>query len=227
MNVIAIDDEPIALQIIKEFAKKIPFINMKGTFTNPLEALQFITNEKIDLIFLDINMPDISGIELTQSLSKPISIVFTTAYSEYAVQSFDLDAVDYLLKPFSFARFLKACNKVQHILALQNSVKDTQEEDFLFIKDGYENVKVNYKDILYLQSFGNYCKIYLSDGQVYVSRITLMEMEDNLPLDFIRSHRMYIVNKKAITKYTRSNLFINDIEIPIGPSFKNMTEELF
>src|SRR5688572_18651239 len=139
MKAIAIDDEPIALEIIKSHASKVPYLELKATFTDAFKALEYLQKESVDLIFLDIKMPDISGIDFFNSLSKKPLVIFTTAYTEHAVTSFELDAVDYLLKPFSLSRFIKGCNKAFELYNFRN---DSQKTDHLYVKTGYESVKV-------------------------------------------------------------------------------------
>src|SRR5690349_2979486 len=157
LTAIVIDDEPIAPDIVRNLADKIPFLSMKGFFTNAFEASDFLHTEKIDLIFLDIRMPDISGIDFLRSISNPPMVIFTTAYSEHAVQSFELDAIDYLLKPFSLSRFLKACNKAYEQYEWRKNRNDPAPADkSVFIKSGYEQVKVSLEDILYAEGSGNY-----------------------------------------------------------------------
>src|ERR1700761_2094913 len=158
LKTIAIDDEPIALDIVKTLASKIGFLEIVGLYTDAFEAMKAIQREKIDLIFLDIKMPDISGIEFIRSIPHPPMVIFTTAYSEHAVQSFELDAIDYLLKPFSQSRFLKACNKAYELYELKRrSMPPPQAADaYVFVKSGYGQVRVNLDDILYVQSTGNY-----------------------------------------------------------------------
>src|SRR5690606_12465688 len=148
MIAIAIDDEPIALDIVAAHAAKVPFIELTASFTNAFDAIAYLQQNKVDLLFLDIKMPDINGMDLLKTLSKPPLVIFTTAYSEHAVQSFELDAIDYLLKPFSLSRFLKACNKAKELYDLRNLNTGTKT-DFIFIKDGYEQVKVSFSDISY------------------------------------------------------------------------------
>ena len=147
MIAIAIDDEPIALDVVQTLSEKVPFLTLQATFTNAFEAIAYLQQNKVDLLFLDIKMPDINGIDFLKILSKPPMVIFTTAYSEHAVQSFELDAVDYLLKPFSLARFLKACHKAKELLNLRNQATENKV-DFIFIKDGYEQVKVLFSEIL-------------------------------------------------------------------------------
>ena len=163
LKAIAIDDEPIALEVIRNLSSKISFIEIKKFFTDAFEAIDFLQKEKIDLIFLDIKMPDISGIEFLKAIPNPPMIIFTTAYSEHAVQSFELDAIDYLLKPFSQSRFLKACNKAYEQFELKKNNKPSIESLAIFIKSGYEQMRVLLDDILYIESNGNYMQFVLTD----------------------------------------------------------------
>ena len=219
MIAIAIDDEPIALDIVAAHASKVPFIDLKERFTNAFEAITYLQQNKVDLIFLDIKMPDISGIEFLKALTKPPMVIFTTAYSEHAVQSFELDAVDYLLKPFSLSRFLKACNKAKELFDLRNQAPE-HKADFIFVKDGYEQVKVLLNDILYIEASGNYTQINLIGGKLLSSRITINDLAELLPAkEFIRTHRAFIIAKDKINKYDRSQIWIGDKTIPIGNSY--------
>jgi DNA-binding LytR/AlgR family response regulator len=160
MKAIAIDDEPIALEIIKSHASKVPYLDLKAEFTDAFKALEYLQKESIDLIFLDIKMPDISGIDFFNSLSKKPLVIFTTAYTEHAVIGFEMDAVDYLLKPFSLARFIKGCNKAFELFNARNT---NEPSDYLYVKTGYEQLKVLYGDILYLEAAGNYITFVLKD----------------------------------------------------------------
>jgi two-component system LytT family response regulator len=171
MKAIAVDDEPIALEIVRSHASKVPFLELKAEFTDAFKAMEYLQNESIDLIFLDIKMPDISGIDFFNSLSKKPLLIFTTAYSEHAVASFEMDAVDYLLKPFSLARFMKACNKANELYTSRNTLATS---DHLYVKTGYETVKVLYEDILYLEAAGNYVTFVLKDKKI-LSRSTFAE----------------------------------------------------
>ncbi|HLR38655.1 MAG TPA: LytTR family DNA-binding domain-containing protein [Chitinophagaceae bacterium] len=216
MTAIAIDDEPIALEIIKSHASKVPFLELKETFTNAFEAAEYLQKEKTDLLFLDIKMPDISGMEFLKTLSHPPMAIFTTAYSEHAVQSFELDAVDYLLKPFSLSRFLKACNKAQELYFLRNN----HQSAFIFIKSGYEQIRVDLSEILYVESAGNYMNFILTESKI-LSRMSMEETLDILPKEkFIRIHRSFIVAVDKIEKADRHQVWINDMVIPIGKSYE-------
>lgn len=216
MKAIAIDDEPIALGIIKAHAAKVPFLELTATFTDAFNALEYLQRESVDLIFLDIKMPDISGIDFFNSLSRKPLVIFTTAYTEHAVTSFELDAVDYLLKPFSLARFIKGCNKAFELYAFRNAA---QPADHVYVKTGYEQVKVLYDDILYLEAAGNYVTFVLKDKNV-LSRSTFNEAIDLLPADkFIRVHRSYVVAVSKIDKVERHQVTLAKITIPVGEAY--------
>jgi DNA-binding LytR/AlgR family response regulator len=224
---IAIDDEPIALDVIKNLSSKISFIEWKGFFTDAFKALDILQKEKIDLLFLDIKMPDISGIDFLRSIPGPPMVIFTTAYSEHAVQSFELDAIDYLLKPFSQSRFLKACNKAHEQFELKKKQASAiNMPDTVFIKSGYEQIRVALNDILYAESSGNYMQFVLADKKI-LSRLTMSEAETLLPADaFIRVHRSYIVAKKHISKIDRNSVWINNIEVPVGAGYMNEVDKI-
>lgn len=216
MKAIAIDDEPIALEIIKSHAAKVPFLELNAEFTDAFKALEYLQKEAVDLIFLDIKMPDISGIEFFNSLTKKPLLIFTTAYSEHAVTSFEMDAVDYLLKPFSLARFIKGCNKAYELYNFRNSSETT---DHLFIKTGYEQQKVLYDDILYVEATGNYVSFVLKDKTI-LSRSTFVEATNLLPSDkFVRVHRSYIVAVNKINKVEKQQVTIGKAVIPISEAY--------
>ena len=216
MNAIAIDDEPIALEIIKSHASKVPFVNLDATFTDAFKALEYLQREPVDLIFLDIKMPDISGIDFFKSLTKKPLLIFTTAYSEHAVTSFELDAIDYLLKPFSLSRFIKSCNKAFELFNFRNTAETA---DHLFVKTGYEQVKVMHDDILYLEAAGNYVTFVLKDKNI-LSRSTLSEAINLVPGDkFLRIHRSFVVAINKINKAERHQVTINNTKIPVGEAF--------
>ena len=216
MNAIALDDEPLALEVVRSHASKVPFLNLKAEFTDAFKAMEYIQKENIDLIFLDIKMPDISGIDFMNSLNKKPMVIFTTAYSEHAVTSFELDAIDYLLKPFSLSRFVKGCNKAYELFQLRNK---SGSADFIFLKTGYEQEKVYFDDILYLEAAGNYVNFVLKTKSL-LSRMTFAELEVLLPKNkFIRIHRSYMAAVSAINRIERHQIHINDIQIPVSESY--------
>ncbi|MEC3880709.1 LytR/AlgR family response regulator transcription factor [Parapedobacter sp. 10938] len=222
ITAIAVDDEPIALDVVRNHAAKVPFLDLQATFTNAFEAMGHLRQHPVDLLFLDIKMPDISGIEFFRSLSKKPLVVFTTAYSEHAVAGFELDAVDYLLKPFSLPRFLKACNKAQEWLELRG--KETKPA-YIFVKTGYDQVKVDFDTIDYLEATGNYVNFVLGDSQL-LSRMTITECEALLPADrFVRIHRSFIAAIDNVRKIERHQLTINGSILPIGASYVAAVKE--
>jgi DNA-binding LytR/AlgR family response regulator len=189
--------------------------------------MDYLKMERIDLMFLDIKMPDISGIELLTSLVEPPMTIITTAYSEHAVQGFELNVIDYLLKPFSQARFLMACNKAYEKHALRNRSRAVEEEDAtMFVKTGYEEVRVKVNDILYVQSSGNYVQFILCD-QKLLSRLTMNEAQEQLPsAAFVRIHRSYIVRMKVVTKIEKNTVWIKDIALPVGPGYQQEIDRI-
>lgn len=231
MIAIAIDDEPKALDIVRIFSEKVQFLELKATFQDAFEALDFLQKEEVDLIFLDIKMPDISGLEFLKVLSNPPLVIFTTAYAEHAVQSYDFDAVDYLLKPFALSRFLKACTKAHETLKVRGLVasEDTHRPfiqgggqpaaESIFVKNSYEQVRVMLDDILYLEAGGNYV-VFVTKQQKIASRMTMSEAEKLLPQErFVRIHRSYIVAKDKIERFDRYEVCIQNQLIPIGANY--------
>lgn len=226
LTAIAIDDEQVALSVIRTHAAQVPFLEIKGYFTDPFKALDYLQQEKVDLLFLDIRMPDVSGLELMTTLPGGPMVIFTTAYSEHAVQSFELDALDYLLKPFSFERFLKACNKAR---GLQELIQQRQKSDVpahIMIKSGYEQYKVPFDDILYLESAGNYINFVLKDKRI-LSRLSMQEALALLPPDkFTRVHRSFIVANNKIEKADRYCLYIGQVPVSIGAAYAQAAESI-
>ena len=227
LKAIVIDDEPLALEVIKNLTEKITFVEIAGYFTNSFQAMAFLKSNPVDLLFLDIKMPDISGIELLKSIPDPPLVIFTTAYSEHAVEGFELDAIDYLLKPFSLARFLKACNKAYEFHGQKsNKYNAATALTHIFIKSGYEQVRVTLDEILYAESNGNYVTIVL-EMQKITSRLTMSEAESLLPeTDFIRVHRSYLVAKKHIHKIDKKAVWIQQTEIPLGAAYATALEKI-
>jgi len=220
MTALAIDDEPMALEVVRALARKIPFLELQAGFTDAFAAMQHLQAAPVDLLLLDINMPDISGLELVRSLPNKPLVVFTTAHAEHAVTSFELDAVDYLLKPFSLARFAQACNKAQELLQLRSqAAQPAKPVDYMFLKTGYEQVKVRFDDILYLEAAGNYVTFVLP-GKRLLSRLTLSEVLDLLPAgQFARVHRSFVVARNKVDKIERHQLSVGGSLVPIGASY--------
>lgn len=223
IKAIAIDDEPLALEVIRSHAAKVPFLQLDQCFTDAFKAIEYLAANTADLIFLDIKMPDISGLEFLESLQYKPMVIFTTAYAEHAVRSYELNAVDYLLKPFAFTRFLNACHKANDIIKNNNGAKPEPSQS-IFIKTGYEQLKINFGDILYLQSGGNYMSFILADGRTVLSRLTVNEALLALPAEqFVQVHRSYIINKNKIDRVERHQVHIGIHKIPVGESFNKET----
>lgn len=218
MQAIAIDDEPLALEVVKLHAQKVPFLQLMATFTNPLDAAGFLQQHQVDLIFLDIKMPDISGLEFYQNLPQRPMVVFTTAYAEHAVTGFDLNAIDYLLKPFSLARFLKACTKAQELYQYR-LVKPECAPTYIVLRVGQEQVRVNFDEILYAEATGNYITIVQETGKL-LTRSTMTEAMQWLPpAQFVRIHRSYIVNVDKITRADREQVVVGTCTLPLGEAY--------
>ncbi|MET7000804.1 LytR/AlgR family response regulator transcription factor [Chitinophaga defluvii] len=220
---IAVDDEPLALEIIEDFIKKVPFLTLAGKFENAAKALRFLQDEPVDLVFLDIKMPDITGIEFLKSLKYPPLVVFTTAYGEYALDGFDLDVVDYLLKPVPFDRFLKAASKAhEYLLANQQKTMDARSvADYIFIKTEYKIIKINLEDILFIEALKDYTKIYTPFQPVLTLR-SLKSFETKLPADkFIRVHRSYLVSLNKINSVEKNTVMIANQPIPISDGYRD------
>lgn len=223
LNCVIIDDEPMAVEVIENHLKRMPDIKMLGTFQNPLDALPQLENEKIDFIFLDINMPHISGLDFLRSISIKPRVIITTAYREFAVDSFELDVVDYLIKPIPFARFLKAIDKVKHFVQLERGKPEkVSEKPHLFVKADKKLVKVYLADILFVESLKDYIKISTVAGDLLVLR-SITSIEEELPGDqFLRIHRSFIVSIDKIRAIDGNTVEVSHHKIPIG---RNYTKE--
>ena len=221
---IAIDDEPLALQIIIQFAARIPFISLDQTFTNPDEANEYLQNNEVDVIFLDIQMPDVNGVQYYKSLVKKPQVIFTTAYSEYAVEGFSVEAIDYLLKPFEFDRFLKATYKAKEYLEFLNS-QELQLAS-IFIKVDYQLMKINLKDIELIEGLDDYIRIHIKPRPV-LTLMTLKSLQEKLPTqEFIRLHRSYIIPVSRIESFGKSKIKVSGRELPIGSSYGEVYQQL-
>lgn len=221
IKAIAIDDEVPALQVIDIFCSRIDFINLDKTFNKPTDALKYINKFPVDLLFLDINMPSLSGFELYKSIKQETMVIFTTAHSDYAVEGFNMNAVDFLLKPFSFERFLQAANKANQQYKFQHAENQSGTNNFIYIRADYSLVKINCNDILFIEGLDDYLKIHLLGQKPIVARMTIKSMLEKLPVfNFIRIHRSYIVALDKI-KSTRGKIIsIGEEEIPIGNSYE-------
>ncbi|MCZ2222152.1 MAG: LytTR family DNA-binding domain-containing protein [Chitinophagales bacterium] len=224
IRTIALDDEPLALQIIVKYCNKIPFIQLEETFTNPDDAIEYLKNNKIDLLFLDIQMPDINGIQFYKNLKYKPCVIFTTAFKDYAVEGFNVDAIDYLLKPFEFDRFLKAIYKAKEFIEY-TSAQDLNINS-IYVKVNYEMMKINLSEIDLIEALDDYIKIHIKPHPV-LTLMTLKAMSDKLPENlFIRVHRSYIIPLHKIEKFSKNKLTVAGKEIPIGSSYGNVYDKL-
>ena len=227
IRVLAIDDEPLALQQLAAYIKKITFLELVAECQSAIEAKEILNNENIDAIFCDINMPDLNGMDFVKSLSTPPLIVFTTAYSEYAVEGFKVDAVDYLLKPFGLDDFKRAANRLQERLEVRKQEPATtivsSEDDSIFVKTDYRVVKIVISDIRYIEGMSEYLKIHLESlPKPIVTLLSMKKMEEFLPSHFMRIHRSYIINLKKIQEVNKNRVIMDsETFLPIGDNYKD------
>jgi DNA-binding LytR/AlgR family response regulator len=219
-----VDDEPLAQEVLETYIKDYPVIELVKTCSNAIEALGILKQNHIQLMFLDINMPVLSGINMVKSLPAPPAIIFTTAYPEYAIEGFELDAIDYLVKPFSFERFVKAVNKVREKLETANAAaaaRQTNPQDFIVIKADKKLYRLDFDDISYFNSTGDYVKVFTKQGKVIITNETLRNIEAGLPVHiFIRVHKSFIVSVKSIRYIEGNQVMVDATAIPIGLTYK-------
>ena len=227
---IAVDDEPPALQLIEKYIRAIPALHLAGTSANAVDALDLLQHNSIDLIFLDIQMPQILGTDFMRTLSNPPKVIFTTAFRKFAVEGFDLDAVDYLLKPISFERFLKAVNKVMklNLTAEKNIFSYTPEKEnennFIYLRADRKNIKISLDDLLFIESLKNYIKVVTKDKTI-VTKHSISSIEENLPSSFIRIHRSFIIAKNKIESFSHDFIQIGKYELPVSRSYRHEVEK--
>lgn len=224
-----IDDEPLAQNVIENYLKEFSFIEVIAKCDNALSALEWMKKQKIDLIFLDVSMPFISGIDFIKTLHNPPAVILTTAYKEYALESYELNVLDYLLKPISFERFLKAVNKldIQASEMIRPTFDDAENDIFIYVKSEKKNVKILLKEILFIESLKDYIKIHLQNNTSIITQVQISAIEQRLPDSFLRIHRSFIVAKDKITAYTQHDLEIGKHQIPIGRSYKMIVSKNF
>ncbi len=219
---IAIDDEPLALQLICEYVKTTPSLELVGAFDNAVEALVFLRSASVDLIFVDINMPQLSGLEFTETISPDIKVVFTTAYRDYAVEGFRLDAADYLVKPISYATFLKSVEKIS-----RRYFDNTPSVEHIFVRSECRSVRVTLSEILYIESRREYMDIHLSSGEVVSTISNVSAMHDKLPKDkFIKAHRSFIVNLGNISVVENNTIIFDKQRIPVSKEAREVVAKL-
>ncbi len=217
-----IDDEPPAREIIRRYLEQVTTLQLAGECANAMQAFALLRQEPVDLMFLDIRMPQLNGNDFLKTLKNPPKVIFTTAYPEYAVEGYELDVLDYLVKPIQFERFLRAVNKVyQQTPARQEPVEEKKSESFVYFRADRKMIKVMLQDIFYIESMKDYVKIFTANGMI-ITKQSISSVEAMLPeKDFIRSHRSYIVSARHIKSFTSDLIEINNMEIPIGKLFRN------
>jgi len=224
ISCIAIDDEPLALQLIHQYCEKIPFLQLEKVFTNPDEAKNYLQQHSIDLLFLDIQMPDINGVQFYKNLAVKPLVIFTTAFKDFAVEGFNVDAIDYLLKPFEYNRFLKSVYKVKEYMEFLSSQE--LQMNSLYVKVNYEMMKINLKDIELVEALDDYIKIHIKPNPV-LTLMTLKSMQEKLPVkEFARVHRSYIVPLSKVEKFSKNKLIVAGKEVPIGSSYADIYDKL-
>lgn len=219
---IIVDDEPLAQSVIENYLNNVPAVELKAKFDNAIDAMNYLNSNHVDLMFLDINMPELNGMELLKTLSKKPEVILTTAYSEYAIESYELGVSDYLLKPIGLPRFIKAVNKVIELLTMEKNFKEGGGEKprYIFIKVDGINLKLMLEDIRYVEAYGNYLKIF-STEKMYLVTDTMINFMTQLDDDFIRVHKSYIVPLSKIEKLIGNRVHIGEDQIPIGNTYKS------
>lgn len=232
LRCLAIDDEPLALELLEDNISKVPFLQLVASCSNPIEAMKVLELQSVDLVFLDIQMPGLTGLQFIQSLSKKPLFILITAYEKYALEGFNLDVVDYLVKPVPLERFVKACHKAKELFELKNptsasSGTSTPKADYIFVNADYSLLKVILSDILWIEGLKDYIKIYLKSqpSKPVITRTSMKSMEDELPADrFLRIHKSFIINKHQVTALRKTSVFIGDHELPVSDLYKEAVQ---
>jgi DNA-binding LytR/AlgR family response regulator len=240
LKCIAVDDEPLALHLLTDYIRKVPFLDLVGTAGDAFEAAKLLQEKPVDLIFIDIQMPGLTGLQFIQSLAKRPMVIIITAYKKFAPEGFDLDVVDYLVKPMGLDRFMKACNKAQELYELRTtatanaaavaggSAAVPNAAEFFFVNVDYSLVKVLFADIIWIEGSGDYVKIHLkSSPKPLLVRTSAKTLESELPAEkFIRIHKSYIVAVASITAIRKNSLFIGELELPVGETYRDTLRQL-
>jgi two-component system, LytTR family, response regulator LytT len=226
---LAMDDEPLALEKMAGYISKTPFLKLEGACRSGFEAMEFLAEGRIDLIFADINMPDINGMDFIKSLHDKPQVIFTTAFSEYALEGFKVNALDYLLKPIGYTEFLRSANKAKNYFDILNPQPEQNDDDrnYLFVKSDYKIVRINLNNILYIEGMREYVRIHLETGKAVMPLISLRVLEEQLPANsFMRVHRSYIVNLQKITTIDHSRIVFGDkVYIPVSEQYRDFFQK--
>ena len=222
LNCAIIDDEPLAVDMMKSYVEKTPFLHLTGAYNSAVTAIKSLREQPVDVLFMDIQMPELSGLEFAKILPKKTRFIFTTAFSQYALEGYDVDALAYLLKPISYEAFLKAAKKALDWFSQEDKLEAYRSDRFMFVKSDYKLVKVNFDDILYIEGLKDYIRIYLENGTKVVSLMNMKTLEDYLPKpEFLRTHRSYIVHMTKVKSVDRLRMVFGDTYIPISESYKD------
>lgn len=227
MRCIAIDDEQLGLELLVDSIGKMPYLQLVGSFTNPLEAHAFLQQEDVDLVFLDIQMPGMTGLQFIQSLQRPPLFILVTAYEKYALEGYRYSVVDYLMKPVPLDRFAQACAKAHDLFNTKKVRAEKKEPAYFFIHADYSLLKIVYADVVYAEGLKDYIKIHLRHTpKPVVSRMSLKALEEQLPSGFVRIHKSYIVSKDCVTAVKKNHVYLGAIELPVGESYKDAVEQI-
>jgi len=228
INCAIIDDEPLAAGLLKSYAEKTPFLHLTGTYGSAVEAMKELRERPVQLLFLDIQMPELSGIEFAKILPRETRIIFTTAFQQYAIEGYKVSALDYLMKPISYDDFLRAANKALDTFATAQRQEVFNKDRFMYVKSDYKLVRVALDDILYIEGLKDYVRIYLRDGQKLMSLMSMKKLEDYLPRpEFLRTHRSYIVHMTLVEQVDRLRIVFGSEYIPISDSYKDEIQQYF
>ncbi|HCC85312.1 MAG TPA: DNA-binding response regulator [Porphyromonadaceae bacterium] len=231
LNCWIVDDEPLALSLLESYVQKTSFLRLTGKYSNALSAMRHIGENKVDLLFLDIQMPEINGMELARTLSRHTRVIFTTAFSEYALEGYKVSAIDYLLKPFSFDEFLTAARKALdwfEMIEVKPKGEKTEENVGFFVRSEYKLVHILYDDVLYIEGLKDYVKIYTEhDPKPILSLMSLKQLEEELPADrFMRVHRSFIIHKQKIVSINKNRIVIGKKQIPVGETYRQQFKSI-
>lgn len=227
LRCIAVDDEPLALQLLEDYISKVPYLQLVATCSDAFEANKILQEEPVDLVFIDIQMPGLTGVQFIRSLSQRPMFILVTAYEKFALESYDLNVADYLLKPVELSRFIQACNKANELFQLRHK-QEPVPQDYFFLNADYSLIKVMFADILWVEGLRDYIKIHMAPpAKPLVARISMKAIEDELPPSkFIRIHKSYIVSIDHISSVKKSSVFVGDAELPVGETYKENIETL-
>jgi two-component system LytT family response regulator len=226
LRCIAIDDEPLALELLEDNIRQVPYLELVAGFSKPMDAMEFLQQHEADLVFIDIQMPGITGLQFIQSLPQKPMYILVTAYEKFALEGYNLNVVDYLLKPVSMDRFVKACNKAMDLFKLKvagSRLQVASEQKYIFVNADYKLIKVEFADIVWIEALKDYLKIHLHNTKnPLVTRMSMKSIEEQLPeSQFIRIHKSYIISKSAITAVKKTSVFIGDLELPVGELYRD------